>query len=892
MIHAEYRNRVNGYLEMLSPVLEKVGRWDFSQSIPAEEITDEFRDLFEGLNRMVENLRFMVDENRRRSEALKTLLDTNTEVSSILDEAKVTEIVVKRATDLFHADACIVYKYDAEDKSLLPQTTTFTEIEEDVLSRTIPAGVGITGRVAAVREPICESKIKGEIPELPADAVKGKPISMMAAPMVSQGELIGVMTLTRFGDEGFVAHRDMELFQLFALQVADAAANSRLFKELNDLNENLETMVAQRTAELEIANKKLKEVHDSYQERVRQRLSTIAPVMEKVSLGDFGENIPVHETEDEFTELFVGLNLMIDDLRFMFDENRRRSEELKEVNEDLQRRGEELREREQLYRTLVQTAQEAITLADVEENIIFANPALGELLGHDPVELVGMTLLDFMPEDERDFVREQTNKRKKGETSRYELTLINKEGAKRNVMVTAAPIYDADGNFSASMGILTDISDLKRSEQERQALLDTTTEVAATLDEAEVSDLIARSATDLINADRCTIYKFDSEDEILVPHTTTAKGADKKRVLSYSIPLGQGVTGKTASLRKPILANNVHKDPKAPRIPGTKERPTCLLCAPLVSKGELLGVMSLTRLSEEEFVEHDRELMTLFAGQVADAMANSRLLSQLRELTTNLEEMVAVRTAELEESNRKTKAFARELEEVIYVTSHDLKTPLRAISGFSQFLAEDYSDKLDSKAKLYLNRLVDSTKRMEQLLDDLLNISAISSSEERFEEVGMAEIIKESVGMVGPGEDAEIVYDEKKLPSVYCDRTKIVEVLYNLISNSIKFNDKPQKRVEITSRCSDGFHEFIVKDNGIGIEKRHFDRIFMIFQRLHRREEYGGTGVGLSMVKRVIEEHNGRIWVESQVGTGTIIHFTLPERNQGNDVKTIPERSK
>ncbi|MBN2379037.1 GAF domain-containing protein [candidate division WOR-3 bacterium] len=881
VIHAAYRDRVNGYLAMLSPVLEKVGRWDFSQSLPAEEITDEFKDLFDGLNRMIENLRFMVDENNRRSEALKTLLDTNTEVSILLDESKVTEVVVKRAKELFHADACTVYKYDPQANNLIPQITTFTDMRDEVLSRKIPMGEGITGRVAAVRESICESKIKSDILEFPKEVTKGKPVSMMAAPMVSQGELIGVMSLVRFGEDGFLAHRDMELFQLFALQVADAAANSRLFEKLNDLNEKLESKVAQRTAELEVANKKLKEVHDSYQERVRQRLSTIAPVMEKVSLGDFSENIPVHETEDEFTELFVGLNLMIDDLRFMFDENRRRSEELKDLNEDLKSRSEELREREQLYRTLVQTAQEAITLADDEENIIFANPALGDLLGYDPSDLVGMTLLDFMPEEERDFVRAQTSLRHKGETSRYELTLIHKEGIKRNVLVTAAPIYDADGNYTASMGILTDITDRKRSEQERQTLLETTTEVAATLDEVKVSGLIAQRAKDLIKADRCTIYKYDSQNEILVPQTTTAKSRDRKKVLSYSIGLGEGVTGKAASERKPILANNVHTDPDASRIPGTPERPTCLLCTPLISKGELLGVMTLTRLSENEFEDHDLELLTLLAGQVADAMANSRLHGQLRELNENLEEMVARRTAELEESNRKTKAFARELEEVIYVTSHDLKTPLRAISGFSQFLFEDYNQKLDAKAQLYLTRLIDSTKRMERLLDDLLNISAISRSKEAFETIPAGELIKEAVLMVDTGEDVDIIFEPEELPTVYCDRAKIVEVFFNLIGNGLKFNNKPRKRVKISARSSDGFHEFTVEDNGIGIEKRHYERIFKIFQRLHQREAYEGTGVGLSMVKRVIEEHNGRIWVESQVGTGTIFHFTLPERNDG-----------
>jgi light-regulated signal transduction histidine kinase (bacteriophytochrome) len=316
------------------------------------------------------------------------------------------------------------------------------------------------------------------------------------------------------------------------------------------------------------------------------------------------------------------------------------------------------------------------------------------------------------------------------------------------------------------------------------------------------------------------------------------------------------------------------------------------MAAPLIVQRELLGVMELVRLSEEVFTEHDMELFLLFSRQVAETTANARLFGKLKELNENLELMVNQRTKELEESNRKTAAFARELEEVIYVTSHDLKTPLRAISGFSQFLYEDYREKIDPEGRLYLTRLIDAAKRMEKLLDDLLNISAITRKERTFDRIPSGDIIKEAIKLLNPEENVDIIYDPDLLPTIFCDRSKMTEVFYNLISNGLKFNDKPRKKVTINARDVEGFHEFTVEDNGIGIEKRHYERIFKIFQRLHLRENYEGTGVGLSMVKRVLEEHNGRIWVESQIGVGTIFHFTLPHHKEDERGETDnPERS-
>lgn len=651
---------------------------------------------------------------------------------------------------------------------------------------------------------------------------------------------------------------------------------------------------------------------------------------------------------------------------------------------------------EELYRTLVNTAQEGIILDDPDDTILFANPTVSALLGYSQEELVGRSLFDFIPPDEAELLRSQTARRMEGETSRYELTFIHKEGMRRRTLVTAAPLYDSDGKLYASMAILTDITELKRAEEEIKrrseelsALLETGTAVSSTLDEKKISQLIASRASELIRADGCTVYSFDAEAKELVSITTTVAAEYQER-MTCRVPLGEGITGKAAVERKPLVANNVHLDPQARGargVRGTQKLPTCLLSVPLVAREELLGAMTLIRISHEEFTDHDLQVFALFARQAAEAFANSYLFRKLREfnetlerkvgertaelelakrdleevhlrykervtdrlsriapamervsvgnfsenitlpeeedeftelivglnlmiddlrfmfvenrrrseelrqLNENLEQIVAQRTADLEESNRKTAAFAHELEEMIYVTSHDLKTPLRAISGFSQFLYVDYDDKLDDEGRRYLTRLIDAAKRMEKLLDDLLATSAITRTERKFERVPAGDLVKEAIKLINPDENADIVYDPDELPSVLCDRFKMIEAFCNLISNGLKFNDKPHKQIKITARTSEGFWEFMVADNGIGIEKRHYERIFKIFQRLHQRGTYEGTGVGLSMVKRVIEEHNGRIWVESHLGMGTIFHFTLPVQMEENDKTANPERS-
>ena len=232
-------------------------------------------------------------------------------------------------------------------------------------------------------------------------------------------------------------------------------------------------------------------------------------------------------------------------------------------------------------------------------------------------------------------------------------------------------------------------------------------------------------------------------------------------------------------------------------------------------------------------------------------------------------------TLQLEEINR-------ELDDFTYIVSHDLKEPLRSIHAFSRFIEDDYKDKLDSQGNIYLERIKINAARMQNLIEDLLEVSRIERKKSFFEKVKTEELIAEvklRLEYAIKQKGAEIIIKDK-LPGICCDKVRLTEVFLNLISNAIKFNDKPKVSVEIGVNSNAVFHEFYVRDNGPGIEEQYFDKIFKIFQRLGKREDCEGTGVGLTIAKKIVEMHKGRIWLESKVGEGTTFYFTIPENGE------------
>jgi PAS domain S-box-containing protein len=242
-----------------------------------------------------------------------------------------------------------------------------------------------------------------------------------------------------------------------------------------------------------------------------------------------------------------------------------------------------------------------------------------------------------------------------------------------------------------------------------------------------------------------------------------------------------------------------------------------------------------------------------------------------------LEDSLLEKTRNLERSNEK-------LEEFSHVVSHDLKEPLRTVETFSGFLLEDYKDKLDEEGADYLETLKRTSARMRQLINDLLSLASIHMDTKSFERINtqrMLEDIREDLEIRLRGVNLQVDND---LPPVLGSRVRLGELFSNLIINSIKYNDKALPTIRVgwkkATHTSNNSVTFFVADNGIGIEARYQERVFGIFEKLNPREDYEGTGAGLAICKRIVEEHGGTIWLESEVGKGSTFFFTIPRARE------------
>jgi light-regulated signal transduction histidine kinase (bacteriophytochrome) len=225
----------------------------------------------------------------------------------------------------------------------------------------------------------------------------------------------------------------------------------------------------------------------------------------------------------------------------------------------------------------------------------------------------------------------------------------------------------------------------------------------------------------------------------------------------------------------------------------------------------------------------------------------------------------------------KLKESNEDLERFAYVSSHDLQEPLRMVTSFTQLLERRYKGRLDEDADDYIGFIVDGAKRMKLLIDDLLMFSRLNTQPKENELVNLETVLDTvllnlQVSIVE--NNVEITHDP--LPSIYGDLSRKVQVFQNLISNAIKFNDKKIIKIHISAKKEGNERIFSVSDNGIGMDPKHLERIFIIFQRLHTREEYEGTGIGLAIIQKIIQQQNGRIWVESELGKGSTFYFTIP----------------
>ena len=241
----------------------------------------------------------------------------------------------------------------------------------------------------------------------------------------------------------------------------------------------------------------------------------------------------------------------------------------------------------------------------------------------------------------------------------------------------------------------------------------------------------------------------------------------------------------------------------------------------------------------------------------------------------------------LEESVSELGRSNADLQQFAYVASHDLQEPLRMVSSYTQLIARRYKGKLDADADEFIAFAVDGANRMQRLILDLLAYSRVNTAGRQFEPTAMETVLKAALNnLTNAVKESQAVITHDPLPAVMGDDKQLAQLFQNLLSNAVKFGGAQPPRIHISAKQTDGEWLFSVRDHGIGLDPQYADRIFVIFQRLHTREEYPGTGIGLAICKKIVERHGGRIWVESELGKGATFYFTMRDEEPGTSAHT------
>ncbi len=480
---------------------------------------------------------------------------------------------------------------------------------------------------------------------------------------------------------------------------------------------------------------------------------------------------------------------------------------------------EAIHESEEKYRSLFDESIDAIYITSREGKFLDANQAALELFGYAREELINninIRKLYIRPGDRDKFQQEIEGK---GSVRNYPIEFRKKNGTGMNCVLTSTLRVSSDGDILGYQGIIRDVTERKLAEE------------ALRESEKKYSTLVENSLTG--------IY-IDQDEKIVFANNRFAE--------IYRYPKGQLIGIETWRLVHPE-DRSLTKQMRARRLSGEDAQ----------SEYEARG---LTKDGETIWITR-RNARIEYKGRPA-------ILGNIVDIT---EQKRA--EAELRKTNEELKNF-------VDVVSHDLKTPVIAIHGFASRLLKNYQEKLGDKGSRQLEQIMASARRMELLVSDLLTLSRIGRIVPTFEHVASREIVRNVISGIQnriKEKGIEVVVADN-LPTIFCDGERIYQVFENLLVNAIKFTaDVKKPKIEIGYEDGGDLHLFYVRDNGIGIDPEHHLRIFEMFHRLRLKEDKEGTGLGLAIVDRIVKNHGGKVWVESEKDKGATFYFTVPKRS-------------
>ena len=425
---------------------------------------------------------------------------------------------------------------------------------------------------------------------------------------------------------------------------------------------------------------------------------------------------------------------------------------------------------------------------------------------------------------------------------------------------------------------------LEETDRELQAMAEIGRILSSSLDIDEVYEGFAQEVRKLVSFDRLAISLTGGLADVEEGYyrRVYATGLMEYRPQGEVVSLEGSVIEAASRAGSPVLFTADTEEEVAKHYPGNlnlfRSGIRTFLNAPLTFKGQVIGTLNFSSTTSGAYSNREVGLAQRLTAQISGVVANAQLHRQVLEASNALEQ----NALELERSNSDLAEFA-------YVASHDLQTPLRSIVGFSKFLSKEYGDQLDEDGQDYIRRLSNAAGRMKTLIDDLLAYSRVGREVSEEETDCQAMFADELETLQLTMEEAGAVVTHDALPKLRMDSSLFRQVIRNLTGNAIKYRGEEPPRIHVSARRGSGEWVFSVRDNGIGIDPQYSERIFGVFQRLHSRDEYSGTGIGLAICKKAAQRLGGRIWVESEIGRGSVFYFTVPHNEDGGQLTRTAE---